>query len=59
MKDNKGSVVMTPDFHPGDPGSIPLVGDESFLILIHIFNLVRNRLSAAYYNFQHTVWYLE
>ena len=49
-------MVMTPGFHPGDPGSIPLVGDfYLILIFIHIFNLVPNSLSAAYYNFQHTV----
>ena len=48
-------MVMTPGFHPGDPGSIPLVGDfYLILIFIHIFNLVPNSLSAAYYNFQHT-----
>jgi hypothetical protein len=43
---------MTPDFHPGDPCSIPVVGDKSFLIFIHIFNLVPNSLTAGYYNFQ-------
>jgi hypothetical protein len=48
-------MVMTPDFHPGDPGSIPFVGDKSFLISIHIFNLVPNSLPAGYYNFQHSV----
>ena len=48
-------MVMTPDFHPGDLGSIPLVGDKSFLIFIHIFNLVPNSLTAGYYNFQHSV----
>ena len=25
-----GLMVMTPDFHPGDLGSIPLEGDKSF-----------------------------
>jgi hypothetical protein len=50
-----GLMVMTPDFHPGDPGLIPFVGDKSFLIFIHIFNLVPNSLTAGYYNFQHSV----
>ena len=27
-----GLMFMTPSFHPGDPGSIPLVGDKSFLL---------------------------
>jgi hypothetical protein len=48
-------MVMTSDFHPGNPGSIPLVGDKSFLISIHIFNLVPNSLTTGYYNFQHSV----
>ena len=49
-------MIITPGFHPGDPGSIPLVGYFFYLILIlrHIFNLVPNSLSAAYYNFQHS-----
>ena len=47
---------MIPGFHPGDPGSNPLVGDFFFiLILIHIFNQMPNSLSAAYYKFQHNV----
>jgi hypothetical protein len=45
-------MVMTSDFHPG---SIPFVGDKSFLILIHIFNIMPNSLSVEYYNFQRTV----
>ena len=49
-----GLMVMTPGFHPGDPGSIPHVGHNVFLIFIHIFNLV-NSLTTAYYDFQHTV----
>ena len=49
-------MVMTPDFHPGIPGSIPLVGDKSFILFfIHIFNLVPNSQTAGYYNFQHSV----
>ena len=31
-----GLMVMTLGFHPGDPGSIPLVGDF-FLIFIHMY----------------------
>ena len=49
-------MVMTPDFHPSDPGSIPLVGEIIyFYFFIHIFNLVPNSLTAGYYNFQHSV----
>ena len=50
-----GLMVMTPGFHPGDPGSIPLVGDFFKLSYIHILNLVPNCLTAGYYNFQHSV----
>ena len=52
-------MVMTTGFHPVDRGSIPLVEDNYFLIFscnfYTYFNLVPNSLSAAYYNFQHTV----
>ena len=55
-KGQGGLMVMTLGFHPGDPGSIPLIGNFYFtLILIHIFNVVHNSLSTTYYYFQHSV----
>ena len=46
-------MVMTPDFHPGDQGLIPLVGDKIFFNFYTYF-LVPNSVTAEY-DFQHIV----